>query len=141
MPDNQTSYEIELLCESPLWWRFNVYIMVAGYDAGGNVAAFNSIRDHVYDVDLSAQGRTAPSGAGTRKLRVVTDPIYYGHLYIYAVANTLPDSRDIKDTPPFPAELQISSEGKILKREELSVNQLGGLTISAYPIGHAPSLQ
>ncbi|MCD8173833.1 MAG: hypothetical protein LUD76_10340 [Alistipes sp.] len=133
-------YSVELVCGYPEWWRFNLYIMVVGFDRDGNSLSFTNFTDRIYDLD-TAPGRTAPPGfdAAARKACVESPPCHYIEVYAYAVTNTFPESESIKDSPPFQATLMVSAGGRPFASDSYEVNQWGGLTISGRRYGPAGS--
>lgn len=133
MPSNTgTKYKVELLCDYPEWWRYNVYMMVVGFDSGGNNAVFNNFIDKVYDANYGGEPRQAPAGYVTpREIALVTGECACIEIYIYVVANTFPQSAVISESPSFDARLRVSADGRVLKEKIYEVNQWGGLTIVA----------
>lgn len=129
MPPDLTKFHIELLCDTPLWDNFNVYLMVVCYGVDGERVAFNTLEDRVRSADEPG----SPTG-GPRRVELVTDSCVSGEIYAYVVPETLPDSRVIRDTPPFELILKVCSPAGET-RDAYSVDQLGGLTIVARPFG------
>lgn len=136
MATQLTQYRIELLCAAPQWWNFNIYVMAVCCDEQGNRIAFNNLEDRVRDIGYGSGDIVAEAApTGERVVTMTTDPCAYAELYVYVVANTLPPSRVIRDTPPFPLTLRTSADGVLLEETEYGVNQLGGLTIVAHRVG------
>ena len=134
MVKEATKYCVELLCDYPQWWRYNIFMMAVGYDRDGNTVSFNNLIDKVYDADYGSGVRTEPAGYPTpRTARLESDPCAYADLYVYVVANTFPLSAAIADSPPFEAVLRISGGGLIEERR-CEVNQWGGLTVVAHRV-------
>lgn len=128
----ETKYKVELICDYPEWWRYNVYMMVVGFDRDGNNAAFNNFIEKVYDVNYGGEPREVPDGYTTpRTVTLITDECAYVEIYIYVVANTFPRSAVISDSPSFDACLRVSANDRMLKEQTYEVNQWGGLTIVA----------
>lgn len=128
-----TKYRIELVCNDTRWWNFNVFLIVAGYDVQNRRITFDSLEDRVRDIGSSS---SAPCD-GERAIVLETEPCAYAEVYMYAVANTLPDSAAISETPPFPLTLRAGAEGCRPEETIYDVNQLGGLTIVAHRVGMA----
>lgn len=134
-------YKVELLCDYPEWWRYNVYMMVVGFDREGNNAVFNNFVDKVYDANYGGDPREMPDDYVTpRDISLITDECAYIEIYIYVVANTFPQSDIISDSPSFDAILSVSAEGRVLKEKAYEVNQWGGLTIVAEKVDAAESV-
>lgn len=129
---SETKYKVELLCDYPEWWRYNVYMMVVGFDSEGNNAVFNNLIDKIYDANYRGDLREAPADYTiSRDISLITSECAYVEIYIYVVANTFPQSDVISDSPSFDARLRVSAEGRVLKDKIYEVNQWGGLTIVA----------
>lgn len=132
MSRSQFVYEVELLCDHPQWWRFNVYIMIAGYDDSGNRSTFNNLIDRVYDPQYTASRQASEGYDATRILKLASDPCAWAEAYVYVVANTFPDSPVIKESRPFPLTMKVSAAGKTIEEVPCEVNPWGGLTIVAH---------
>ncbi|MDL2320634.1 hypothetical protein LJC45_05840 [Alistipes sp. OttesenSCG-928-B03] len=127
---------VELLCDYPEWWRYNVYIMAVGFDADGENAVFTNLIDKVYDAAYGGAPRTMPADYKTpRVISLTTAPCAYADIYVYVVANTFPASEVIGDSPSFDAELRVSADGTCIDQSTWEVNQWGGLTIVARRVG------
>lgn len=127
-------YKVELSCDYAQWWRYNVYIMVAEFDAEGNRLGISNLSDHIYDAECDVS-RSAPEGYDpVRPIAIESTPCAYIEVYAYIVANTFPESTVIKDNPPFDITLSASADGKPLEQTVFSVNQWGGLTIVAHRV-------
>lgn len=125
-------YEVELLCRYPEWWRFNLYMIVVGYDATGNRVFFDNYTDRVYELEFNTQRTGAPAGYDpARPVKIVSNPCDHVEVYVYVVTNTFPDSTAIKDSPPFTAVLRVTPAGGRPQERSYEVNQWGGLTIVA----------
>lgn len=135
MGNKLTKYKVELLCDYPEWWRYNLFVMVVGLDESGNVVAFNNFSDRVYDAEYGSEGRGAPEGYNNEgRVAVESDPCDHVEIYVYVVANTFPASAAIKDSPPFEVVLRVSAAGKVLEEKPYEVNQWGGLTVVAHSV-------
>lgn len=128
----ETKYDVELSCNVHDWWRFNIFIIVVGYDEHGEKISFNDLSERIYELEYGGPVREAPVGYDDNRIvRLSSGECRYADIYIYAVANTLPASELIKDTLPFPAQLKVTAGGKTIIDREYSVNPWGGLTIVA----------
>lgn len=131
-----TRYAIELLCDYPEWWRYNVYIMAVGFTEEGGTGTFNNLVDKVYDVGCGGEPRSAPAGyPSPRIVKLNTQECAFVEIYIYVVANTFPSTDIISDWPPFPATLRVSANGMPVDERTYEVNQWGGLTVAAHRAG------
>ncbi len=135
-----TSYLIDLSCDYSEWWRYNVYIMAAGFSEEGGPATLDNLVDKV--ADTGSQLRDAPPGYPTpRTIRLETRPCIFVDIYIYVVANSFPATDSVGDWPPFPVTLRVGVGGKTVEEKTWDVNQWGGLTVVAYRAdidGHDP---
>lgn len=120
------------MCEYPEWWRFNIYIIVAGYDIAGNRVSFDNFTDKVYEIGFGTDRRQPPVDYNPlRPVGLAVGPCEYVEVYVYVVVNTFPDSAAIKDSPPFEAVLKVMPEGGEAQERSYDVNQWGGLTVVA----------
>ena len=132
MSISKTRYNVCLSCTVHDWWRFNVFMIVVGYDEGGKRVSFDDLTDRIYDLEYGGSPRQAPERyEDERVLRVESGECTYVDIYVYAVANTLPESEIIKDTPSFPARLSVLAGKTKVLDQEYTVNPWGGLTIVA----------
>lgn len=130
-------FTIELLCDYPDWWRYNIYIMAVGSDdeTGTLNRTFNNFVDKVCETNHSGQPRSAPEGfAMPRVVKFETQECAYLDLYIYIVANTFPPTDRIGEWPPFPVTLRVSTGGIPVEIHTYEVNQWGGLTVAGYRV-------
>ena len=127
----QTRYSIELLCDYPEWWRYNVYIMAVGFREEGGPATFNNLVDKV--AETGSQLRAAPEGyRSPRIVRLDTQECAFVDIYIYIVANSFPATDAISDWPPFPITMRVVTNGMPVEEKTWEVNQWGGLTVVAH---------
>ncbi|MCL2560761.1 MAG: hypothetical protein FWE10_00350 [Rikenellaceae bacterium] len=127
----KTKYTVELLCDYPEWWRYNVYIMAVGFDEEGGAATFNNLTDKVYETGGTARHAAPPDDyAMPRILRIETQECAFADIYIYVVANAFPATAVIGEWPPFPVELRVSTDGTAVSEHVYEVNQWGGLTVA-----------
>lgn len=132
MADKLTKYDVVLVCDAVQWSDFNVFLIAAGYDTQNRRITFNSLEDRIRDI--GSEGKDTPP-RGERIIRLTTDPCAYAEIYMYAVANAMPESNLIKDNPPFPLTLKVFAEGELLEESHYDVNRLGGLTIVGHRVG------
>jgi hypothetical protein len=137
MPDlDLTTYHVELLCDYPEWWRYNVYVMAVGFPRAGGAGTFNNLVDKVCDANHGAVPRTRPPEGYTtpRRIALTTAPCAYIDLYLYVVANTFPATDVVGQWPPFPVTLVTTASGMPVDRLTCEVNQWGGLTLVAHRV-------
>ncbi len=131
----QSGYTVELFCDYSQWWRYNLYVVVIGYDHNGERVCYRNLVDRVYDIAEVGVTRSAPADYDPlRPVKLESGPCAYADVYLYVVPNTFPDSEFIKDSPAFNLVLQVSAGGRVLERSEHQVNQWGGLTVVAHRI-------
>ena len=124
MADTAT-YSICLTTNFDEWERYNVFMMGECRSAEGDDKGF---------IHLISRGTTngntfTPSPASRRCLKLDTPDCAAFVLYIYIVANTLPASRIIRQSPPFEVQVTISNGTNQLYTKSHTVNQWGGSTI------------
>ncbi len=127
---------IRVTCDYPQWWRYNLYMIAVAFDEKGERIDYHSFTDRVYEPSEDLTRQRPADYPSPRIAEIRTSPCDHCEFYFYAVANTFPASPVIRDSPPFEATLEISSGDEILERKTLEVNQWGGCTLVAYPIGN-----
>ncbi len=132
MLSDKIKYEVGFSCSDPDFWRFNVFMIVVGYDGAGGRVSFDDFTERVYELEYGGEARTLPPGYdNNRTASLVSGRCAYVEIYVYAVANTLPASELIRDTPSFPARLKVMAGNTVVFDREYTVNPYGGLTIVA----------
>ena len=126
----QNRYEIALRSDYPEWWRYNVFITVACYDANGEMTEYLNPTDKVYEVSADNRFTNPPADYDPqRPLRIATPPTSHIETYIYIIANTFPLSDEIRLSPPFAVRLTVDRNGETIIDSSHEVNQWGGLTL------------
>lgn len=122
---------IKLSSDFPFWWRFNIYMSAVCYGQDGHMVEYCNLIDSVYDIQTDSETRLCPLDYDTnREIKLQTPPCDKVKLYLYIIANTFPQSRIIRDSPPFDARLMMSVGEEILTDQIIKVDQLGGHTIA-----------
>ncbi len=123
------AYKAEVKCAYPEWWRYNVFMTAACFDADGRISDYLTLTDKTWEPGDGSEVRQAPAGYDTsRPLVLETPPCDHADIYVYVIANTFPVSAAIKDSPPFEIELLTSTDGGRPETNMYKVNQWGGLT-------------
>ncbi len=124
------TYKAEVRCAFPEWWRYNVFMTAACFDADGGISDYLTLSDKVYEPGSGSEVRQAPADYDpARPLVLETPPCDHADIYVYVIANTFPASEVIKESPPFAIEL-LTSHGEDKPTTTLySVNQWGGLSL------------
>ena len=121
-------FTVELRCRYKEWWRYNVEMMCAAFDAADRRVGFSAARSHVADV--GAELREPPAGVVVpTELHLDTEPCNHALLYLYIIPHTLPAENRIGETPPFEVTLRVGCDGRPLRTEQIRVNQWGGASI------------
>lgn len=128
---DKIKYEIEFSCTAHDFWRFNVFMIVVGYNQAGDRISFEDFSERIYELEYGDVRTSPPGYNNNRTARITTGECAYAEVYVYAVANTLPASEVIKDTPSFPARLRVAANNEEVFNKEYTVNPWGGLTIVA----------
>jgi hypothetical protein len=122
------SFTVEIRSDSDRWWCYNAAMMCGALDGAGQSIGFYSAESRVADVGANLE--EPPAGQDLhRRLRLETLPCERIILYIYIVPHTLPRDRAIEGHPPFPLEVNIFQDGKVVKMKTLPVNRWGGASI------------
>ena len=122
------TYNIELRCDHPEWWRFNVVMTARGVDDQGGPAAYSAISDTIAPIDGEEHSKPSDYPA-ERCTRLVCPPCHVLELYLYILPHRLPEENSIDYTPSFEAELRILSGRSRLHSQRIEVNPWGGATL------------
>ena len=121
-------FTVELRCRYKEWWRYNVEMMCAAFDAADRRVGFTAARSHIADV--GAELREPPAGVAVpASLQLETAACNHALFYLYIIPHTLPAASRIGDTDPFEITLRIACDGRELRTERFQVNQWGGASI------------
>lgn len=131
-------YRISLTCDYPDWWRYNIYASVVCYDEQEAIVGYVNFVDQVLEPQTGEHIRAKPAQYDPqRPIEVVSEPCHHAVLYLYVIANTFPDSKVIRDSPPFEAQVAITAGDQLISTTTHEVNQWGGFTISGLLIKNA----
>lgn len=126
--ETQSMWRVAISSSFGEWWRYNVYIILAGFDSEGRRVDYGSVIDEIYHA--SAEERTAPpadypadriSAACGKKCAKTT-------VLVYVLTNTFPHSIRVADSPDFQASIEIELDGVAVRQFDFKVNQFGGAT-------------
>ena len=56
MLSDKYKYEVEFSCSEHDFWRFNLFMIVVGYDDNGERLSFDDLTDRVYELEYGEQG-------------------------------------------------------------------------------------
>ena len=138
-------YTVELTCGYAEWWRYNIYLSVAEFDAEERLVDYRNLVDRIYDIEdgRGSELRRAPADfeAARHVISIGTGACDHIAVYLYVIANTFPSSVRISDSPPFVVDFVVwrmaeDSPGgtKEIFRYAYEVNQWGGLTLAGLRI-------
>ncbi len=123
------SYSVELNSSFAELWRYNIAIVVAGFDADGEQLEVKSKQSHIADV--GANLKSAPEGYSRRRsLSVETSPCESVEVLIYIIPHTLPSAKDIADAKPFNIHVTVSRGERSIHDAQHSVNQWSGDSVT-----------
>ncbi len=123
-------FEIELQCDYPQWWRYNLYLSLAGYDDSRRRVDFATFTDTVYDVTGREHAGPPPGWSADRGAAVRCTAPEYAEAFINVVTNTLPVTNRVGDCPDFGALLIGRCDGREILRRTIHVNCWGGFSLS-----------
>ncbi len=124
----KSGFGIELTCRYEGWWRYNVEMMCAAFDAAGQRIGFTSARSQI--AEAGAELREVPRGVEVpTRLRLETCDCDHALLYLYVIPHTLPRDNRIEASKPFDVTLRITCDGRLLRTERCRVNQWGGASL------------
>lgn len=127
------SFRAEIGCAFPEWWRYNVFMTAACFDADGKASDYVTLTDKVYEPGDGSEVRGVPADYdAARHLVLETPPCDHADIYVYVIANTFPASDVIAKSPPFEMELitrNISATDDVPETHTYHVNQWGGLSV------------
>lgn len=122
------TYQIELHCNHPDWWRFNVVMTARGLDPAGTAVGFFSISDQIAPIDGEIHSK--PTNYPTeRTTRLTCTPCHRLELYLYVLPHRLPEENTLEHTPSFEAELRILEGHTCQHTQKIEVNPWGGTTL------------
>ncbi len=117
------AFHIELLCDHPEWWRYDVFVMVAGYDREGGEGRFSNL------IDKASGPCPTP-----RVIVLDTEPCALADIYIYVVPNSPASTDIVREHPPFPVTLRVTAGKRLIDEQTYYVNQFGGLSVVAHRV-------
>lgn len=123
-----SSYQIELQCNHPEWWCYNVVITAHGVNRDGSVAGYHAVEDKIAPIDGGDHPRPADYPT-PRTTRLQCGPCEGIDLYLYILPHRLPDENSIEHTPLFEAELRILKGKSCLHTQQVAVNPWGGASL------------
>ncbi len=123
------SFSVALNSSFAELWRYNIAVVVAGFDADGEQLEVKSAQSHIADV--GANLKVAPEGYNRhRSLSVVSVPCESVEVLIYIIPHTLPSAKDIADAKPFNIHVTVSRGELSIHDAQHSVNQWSGDSIT-----------
>lgn len=123
------SFSVALNSSFAELWRYNIAVVVAGFDADGEQLEVKSAQSHIADV--GANLKVAPEGYNRhRSLSVVSVPCESVEVLIYIIPHTLPSAKDIADAKPFNIHVTVSRSERSIHDAQHSVNQWSGDSIT-----------
>lgn len=127
MTAKNEEFRIELSCDSPQWWRYNVAMMCGCFDEQNAPAGFVSAQDTIADV---GSGLCAPPENYSLDRRSILTAPACDHivLYLYVIPHTLPTDRNVEAGQPLEARLRVSCHGRELRNEKIGINQWSGIS-------------
>lgn len=124
----RSGIRIELTCRHETWWRYNVEMMCAAFDAAENRIGFSSARSKI--AEAGAELREPPAGVAVpASLTLDAAPCDHALLFVYIIPHSLPADNRIEAAEPCEIELRIAAPGLPLRRERFRVNPWGGASI------------
>lgn len=123
------SFSVALNSSFAELWRYNIAVVVAGFDADGEQLEVKSAQSHIADV--GANLKVAPEGYNRhRSLSVVSVPCESVEVLIYIIPHTLPLAKDIADAEQFNIHIKVSKGGQTLHDAKHLVNQWAGDSVT-----------
>ncbi len=129
------TYQIVLRCDSPDWWRYHVYLTLVGYRADGRQEDYASLVEGVSDVWSSEKRSGPPPGWAPGCESSVSCRGERAAVWVYVIANTLPESKRVMENPDLEVTLIARRDGRELFRKNYPVNPWGGLSVVNLAIG------
>jgi len=121
------TYEISVYSSFRDWWRYNVFISAACFDADGALTDYASVRDTVYEPDDGNSTRGKPHDYDPQRTTRLTAPSASRmEVYLYVIANTMPSDDIIKHSPPFDITVNVAKGTDNVLTQQVEVNQWGG---------------
>ena len=123
-----SGFRIELTCRYEEWWRYNVEMMCAAFDAADERIGFAAVRSQIAEAGAELRERPAGVDVPTR-LSLESGACDHAQLYLYVIPHTLPRDNRIGAAAPFDLTLRIALDGRALRTERIRVNQWGGTSL------------
>ena len=123
----RSGIRIELACRHETWWRYNVEIMCAAFDAAENRIGFGSARSKI--AEAGAELREPPAGVAVPTSLTLDAVPCDALLFVYIIPHSLPVDNRIEAAELCEIELRIAAPELPLRRERFRVNPWGGASI------------
>lgn len=121
-------YEIELRCDHPERWRYNIELLCVTFDAQGEQVSYATTSSRV--AEPGAALRCAPTGVEIATRLILTAPTAASaEVLLYAIPHSLPQDRTIDHTKPQLWTLTIRQGDRQIACESVTVNPWGGASV------------
>lgn len=121
-------YQIELQCNHPERWRYNIELLCATFDIQGRQLDYVATSSRI--AEPGAALRSRPSGVEIPTHLALTAPsAAAAEVLIYAIPHSLPQDNAIDHTKPFTWQLTIQKGDRRLAKESITVNPWGGASV------------
>ena len=124
----QKRYRIELRCNFPEWWRYNVEMMGAAFDEEAQRIGFVTASSRIAEVGSNLPQR--PEGVEVpTTLSLTTPPCHHARLFLYIIPHTLPAGNQIDESRPFEVTITHYVDGQKSHVESCTINQWSGASL------------
>ena len=121
-------FKVEITSDFADFSRYNVAVTCGCFDEKGERIAFVSAEDTIAPV--GSERVAAPKGRSSKRLiSFETDECHHLQMYIYLIPYTTPSGRDIGDYKPFSLDVRVMRGGRVVLKQQYSVNQWSGASI------------
>lgn len=125
---NSCGIRIELLCRHASWWRCNVELFCAAFDAAEQRIGFSSARSQI--APAGSELRKPPAGVAVPASLALEAPrCDHALLFLYVIPHSLPLDNRIEASEPFELQLRIDVAGRPPQTERIRVNAWGGASV------------
>lgn len=126
---SEVGFHIEVNCQDPHWWHYNVAFTCGCFDAEENRTGFASAESHIANVGTRFDVPPKEAAMKHRKIELDTPACHHIRLYLYIIPHTLPEDNSIEAGAPFDIEVKFSYNGKHLRSRHYSINRWSGASL------------
>ncbi|MFI3278572.1 MAG: hypothetical protein SNH13_01380 [Rikenellaceae bacterium] len=121
-------YRIDVDCSFESVWRYNMVLMCGGYDATDEQLYVVSREDIIAEQGNEGE-EVPPAVLLPRRITLDAQDAQRIRVILYIVPHTLPQQKDISQTPPFELTITVENRGDVVYHRVHHVDQWSGDSI------------